>query len=604
MAALAYALPSAIAPGNAPRSSRAASRDAMHKHIILAALFALALAATVFDASAQTPQAKPIPGIDRPIIVGGDRDYPPYEFLDKNGQPAGYNVDLTRAIAEVMGMRVEFRLGAWNEMRTALAEGRVDILQGMSFSEERLQEVDFTPPHTTVNHAVFARKGTPAVASLEDLRGSVIALHKGGIMHDTIRQMGFEQDLLFSDTPADALRLLAAGRCDFAVTAMLPGMYIIRENHLDNVEAVAKGVATVRYGYAVKKGNDVLLGRFSEGLAILDQTGKYEEIRLKWLGVLEGQRIHWRETLRSLSLIFIPLLLLLGGSVFWTHTLRQKVAERTRSLTTALDQLHRHQQQLVQADKMAALGVLVSGVAHEINNPNGLILLNIPLLKKAQADAMRILDEYARSQGSFTLGGLPYERMRGELPAMLEEMQEGAQRIKRIVNDLKDFGRIDEGGDRTPVDLSDAVAKALRLVEPNIKKATDRFTVRLERDLPTVLGSTQRIEQVVINLVLNACQALPGRDRAVEVATGYDAASDSVYLTVADEGTGIAPEHLPRLTDPFFTTKRGMGGTGLGLSVSAGIVKDLGGALEFQSEPGAGTIVTMSLPAAPQEPTP
>src|SRR6185369_17484298 len=91
------------------------------------------------------------------IIVGGDRDYPPYEFIDKDGQPAGYNVELTRAIAEVMGIKVEFRLGGWAGMRDALQSGKIDVLQGMSYSEERAREVDFSLPHTIVNHAVFAR---------------------------------------------------------------------------------------------------------------------------------------------------------------------------------------------------------------------------------------------------------------------------------------------------------------------------------------------------------------------------------------------------------------------------------------------------------------
>lgn len=584
----------------------------MHIHIIFAALFALAAitgGAGARDATAQTGQigqAEPfpgqsVPGIGRPIIVGGDRDYPPYEFLDKNGQPAGYNVDLTRAIAEVMGMRVEFRLGGWDEMRRALADGRVDILQGMSFSEERQQEVDFAPPHTVVNHAIFARKGTPPVESLEALRGSSTAMHRSGIMHDTLSRMGFTDDLVLTDTPADALRLLAAGKCDYALTAMLPGMYIIRENHLDNLVPVARTVATVRYGYAVKKGNDVLLARFSEGLAILDQTGKYEEIRLKWLGVLESRPIRWDLALKSVSAVLASMLLLLGGTVFWSHTLRKRVAERTKSLSDALEQLRQNQQQLVQADKMAALGVLVSGVAHEINNPNGLILLNLPLLKKAQADSARILDEYAEQHGSFRLGGLPYERMRRELPVMLDDMQEGAQRIKRIVNDLKDFARSDEGALLEPVDVNDAAAKALRLLEPTIRKSTDHMRTDFAQGLPKVMGSSQRIEQVVINLVLNACQALPDRSRSVEVSTARDESGPGVRLTVRDEGHGVAPENIPRLTDPFFTTKRDIGGTGLGLSVSAGIVKELGGTLDFSSTPGFGTVVTLRLPATPTD---
>ncbi|WP_243439552.1 transporter substrate-binding domain-containing protein [Fundidesulfovibrio soli] len=563
----------------------------------LAACLLLAALALLTSARPCPAQTREIPGVSRPIVIGGDRDYPPYEFLDKNGQPAGYNVDLSRAIAEVMGLSVEFRLGAWAEMRAALARGEVDILQGMSYSEERLQEVEFTPPHTTVVHSVFARKDLPPVSSLEDLRGRNIVMHRGGIMHDTLAGMGFASELNFSDTPADALRMVASGHCDYAVTAMLPGLYIIRENKLDNLYVAAYSVATVRYGYAVKKGNTALKERFSEGLAILDKTGKYEQIRQKWLGVLEARPVQWEAVLYYVGAVVAPLLLLLGATVLWSHSLRRKVAERTRSLTNALDQLGRNQQQLVQADKMAALGILVSGVAHEINNPNGLILLNIPILRKVQADTARILDEHHARHGDFRLGGIPYERMRRELPVMLEEMFEGAQRIKRIVNDLKDFSRSDEARAREPVDVNQAAGKAVRLLDRAIRQATDRFTTDLGQGLPPVLGNAQRIEQVVVNLLLNACQALPDRARAVTLTTRYNRDSDCVELTVRDEGVGIAPEHMPHLTDPFFTTKRAQGGTGLGLSVSAGIVKEMGGVLEFQSSPGRGTAAILSLPA-------
>lgn len=209
--------------------------------------------------------------------------------------------------------------------------------------------------------------------------------------------------------------------------------------------------------------------------------------------------------------IIVPLLIVLGGVVLWTHILRKQVAQRTRSLSMALDELSRNQRQLVQADKMAALGILVSGVAHEINNPNGLILLNIPILRRVLADVTRMLDELREREGSFTLGGISYERMRSELPMMLDEMQEGALRIKRIVNDLKDFARREEGVGKSLIDINDASRKAVRLVESTIRKHTDHFSANYEDDLPFVWGSSQRIEQVVVNLVLNACQALPGQ---------------------------------------------------------------------------------------------
>jgi polar amino acid transport system substrate-binding protein len=543
-----------------------------------------------------------IPGIGRPVRVGGDRDYPPYEFLDKDGKPAGFNVDLTRAVAEVMGMQVEFRLGAWAGERQALMDGGLDLLEGMTYSDARAQVLDFAP-HTIVNHAIFARRGTPPVSGLDDLAGKKVIVHRGGYMHDVLAAKGMGKDLIFSETPADGLRLLASGKGEYAVVAMLPGISILRENKLDNIQPVARSVATVRYGYAAKKGNEALLARFSEGLAILRETGRYQAIHDKWLGVLENGKVKWQTIAVYVGAVVTPLLALLGGSMLWAHMLRRQVAQRTRSLSSALDELSRNQRQLVQADKMAALGTLVSGVAHEINNPNGLILLNIPILRKVQADVARLLDAVRESEGEFTLGGIRYSRMRQEIPRMLEEMQEGAMRIKRIVNDLKDFARREEGAAKALIDVGDCSRKAVRLVEATIRKHTDHFSARYEEDLPLVWGNSQRIEQVVVNLVINACQALPDRNRAIEVTTRHDVEAGRVILCVRDEGTGIPPEHLPHLTDPFFTTKRETGGTGLGLSVSAGIVKEYGGSLTFDSAPGRGTTACLELPV-PKEDAP
>lgn len=538
------------------------------------------------------------------IIVGGDRDYPPYEFIDRDGQPAGYNVDLTRAIADVMGMKVEFRLGGWSEMRRALQEGRIDALQGMSWSEERAGEVGFSLPHTIVNHAVFTRKESPHITSLDDLKGKEIAVHRHGIMHDYLVRNKFPCSLILTSTPADALRLLSAGKTDYAIVAIVPGMYLIRELKLTNLVPAVRNVASHRYCYAVDKGNDELLSRFNEGLAILRKTGQYEAIYNRWLGVLDPDRVHWRTVAKYAAVVVVPLVLLLGAFALWSRTLHRQVALRTADLTRevterkhAEEELRRNQQQLVQADKMAALGILVSGVAHEINNPTGLILLDLPKLKRAQTDAARILDGYHAEHGEFRLGGIPYSDMREEIPRILDEMQEGAKRIKRIVSDLKDFARMDETGDVAPVDLNAVASTALRLVDSTIRATTTRFQVSLGEGIPMVRGNPQRLEQVIVNLVINACQALPGPERGISVSTHYNGSLQSAVLRVQDEGSGIAPEHLNRLTDPFFTTKRDSGGTGLGLSVSAGIVQEHGGSISFDSTPGAGTTVTVMLPA-------
>jgi polar amino acid transport system substrate-binding protein len=152
-----------------------------------------------------------------------------------------------------------------------------------------------------------------------------------------------------------------------------------------------------------------------------------------------------------------------------------------------------------------------------------------------------------------------------------------------------------------PLDLNQVAQAAVRLVDRSLRSATNRFEAIYTEPLPQVRGNSQRIEQVLVNLLLNACQALSDQTRGIFLRTFFDPSSGMAGVTLRDEGCGIAPEHLDRLTDPFFTTKRGSGGTGLGLSVSSGIVKEHGGTLTFSSPPGQGTTVTLLLPLVAEE---
>lgn len=253
------------------------------------------------------------------------------------------------------------------------------------------------------------------------------------------------------------------------------------------------------------------------------------------------------------------------------------------------------QTKLIQANKMTSIGTLASGVAHEINNPNNFILFNSTLLSDAWKDASRILERYYRENGDFSLGGLPYTEMSEVIPELLSGITDGSRRIKGIVDNLKDFSRVDRSGLEGSFDVNRAVKAAVSILSNQITKYTDTFEVECAEGLPLVKGSNQKIEQVVINLVLNALHALPERKRGVHVATRLE--DGKVVIEVRDEGAGMTREVLERLMEPFFTTKADKGGTGLGLSISYSIIKDHGGTLEFFSESGAGTTARITLPA-------
>jgi PAS domain S-box-containing protein len=269
------------------------------------------------------------------------------------------------------------------------------------------------------------------------------------------------------------------------------------------------------------------------------------------------------------------------------------ISERKRSE----EESRKQQQHLIHADKMISLGLLVSGVAHEINNPNSIALLNTPILLRAWESAKPILDEFFEENGDFAIAGIEYREMRRQLPRIFLELEESALRIKQIVKDLKDYARQETSGQMTPVDISEVVKSGVRLTANSIHKSTNRLTNNYATESLMVQGNRQRLTQVVINLIQNSCESLENTDLSLIISTRYNEKIDGVEISIRDEGTGIAPEDLKQVTDPFFTTKRSIGGTGLGLSVSAGIVKEHNGVMNFYSELGKGTEVVIVFPA-------
>lgn len=569
-------------------------RASLFTTVMLIFVFCLSIFAEANDA--QRPK--------RLIIVGGNSAYPPYEYLDREGKPAGFVVDLTRAIAEVMGFEVKIVLGtSWMDMRDALERGDVDVLQGISYSEKRDRMLDFSPPHSFVSHSIFAHRHAKPVHSIDELQGKNVIVMGRGIMHD-IFASGSSIKPVPEPTVADALKVLSTGQYDYAVLATLPAIHTMADLGISDVETVSRGIDTKKYCYAVKEGNREVLNLFIEGMNILKASGKYHELQSRWLPTSETHP--W--VARHGWIIVVMLFLGLAVTIFWSHSLKQQVALRTAALERevekrkrAAEELRNNQQQLVQADKMAALGILVSGMAHEINNPNGLILLNLPTVAEAARDVAPILEKHYEQHGDFRVGGLPYSQMRKEMPHILREMQQASTRIKRIVEDLKHFSRRSDARYDDLIDVNEVVKTSVRLVDNTLRKATNRYTVQYAGQLPFVRGNFQRLEQVVVNLVLNACQALESPDKAIKVSTRYHAETRSVIIEIADEGVGISPEHLARMTEPFFTTKRQTGGTGLGLAISDGIITEHGGKMRFESIPGIGTTVIVTLPAADGE---
>jgi len=250
---------------------------------------------------------------------------------------------------------------------------------------------------------------------------------------------------------------------------------------------------------------------------------------------------------------------------------------------------------LIHTNKMTSLGLLLSSMAHEINNPNASIRFSGHIIARIWQDVVPLLDRVCREEGAFYLGGLPFQKARGALAENAANIVENSERIARVVQGLREYGAGDGAGLRPNLVLNDAVAAALSVLACQMKQDV-RLRTSLGTDIPPISGNKQQIEQVLINLILNAMQAFPDGRGEVVLTTRHDRDASEVVVEVEDNGVGILADTMERLFEPFFSTKLNQGGSGLGLYISQYIVAEHGGRLQLSSTPGSATRALMILP--------
>jgi PAS domain S-box-containing protein len=306
--------------------------------------------------------------------------------------------------------------------------------------------------------------------------------------------------------------------------------------------------------------------------------------------------------------------------IFWDVTERMRAEEKLRDQNVTLQELARSEHQahealksaqsrMVQSEKLASLGQLVAGVAHEINNPLAFVSNNVAVLERDLLDLIALVGLYrpAEEVGAEDTARrddrirelseqLDLDYTLANLPRIIERTREGLRRIERIVKDLRLFARVDEG-EWNEVDLNPGIESSVNMVQGYARKRAVRLVMDLGA-LPTIRCRGARVHQVVVNLLMNAIDACPA-EGSVTIRTRSDPEAQGVRIDVADTGCGIDPVIRGRIFDPFFTTKPVGQGTGLGLSISYGIVHEHGGTIEVQSTPGAGSCFTVRLPLEP-----
>ena len=257
----------------------------------------------------------------------------------------------------------------------------------------------------------------------------------------------------------------------------------------------------------------------------------------------------------------------------------------------------RMEKQLIQSEKLASIGVLVSGIAHEINNPNNYISVNIPILRDYIKTVIPIIDEYAQKHPDLEIMSMPYAEFREDIFELLDNIQHGSRRIKSIVKDLKVFSRPEQDKPIEKIDLQPMLDKVVAFCWSKIKKSVKTFNVNIPENLPEILIDSPLLEQILTNLLINAANAFDKpfdeNSQVNLVVSMHNSKKHQLTIEVSDNGRGMDEKTIEKIFDPFFTTNPSEEGTGLGMYIVHNLIEKIGGRIQVVSKLGEGSKFTL-----------
>jgi signal transduction histidine kinase/CheY-like chemotaxis protein len=252
---------------------------------------------------------------------------------------------------------------------------------------------------------------------------------------------------------------------------------------------------------------------------------------------------------------------------------------------------------LLRTEKLASIGVLSSGVAHEINNPNNFIMFNIPILRRYLGAILPVVKEHSASLSESSLFGMSFEEFEKDLFDLTDSIEKGSERIKSIVAELKDFSSLGDKEEMEWKSPEQTIEQAVRISSVQLKNKVKHFEIDIPKDLPDALFDVRGLEQVIVNLLINAAQAADKKDSWIRIKAKVNGEATPLYvIEISDNGCGMEEKIISKIFDPFYTTKPPDIGTGLGLYVCYNLIEKMGGRIEVMSHAGIGSTFSICLP--------
>jgi len=537
----------------------------------------------------------------RSILVRSDHSYPPFEFINTDGEPDGFNIELLRSIARIMHLEIHIDLGPWEEVRGQLERGEIDMLAGMFKTPQRAELVDFTIPHFTSAYSLFAPKNSN-IHSLADVRGKRLAVQIGDLGYDYIKSIDSGAILVEFIEWHDTFSAISKGQADVAISGMLQGISYIYNNKLKNIEAVGEPLMQEMYCMAVRKGDAALLATLNEGLSILKASGEYDAIFDKWFAQLSITANRDRLLIRRLLLVLFIAIGLIALVLVWTNLLRLQVRRKTVELSTQLAEgnqiRHELQQALAEAERLRH-------VADEANRSKSVFLAHISHELRTPLHGMLAMSNLLADSG-----------LNEDQQELITNQQAAALQLERLLTDLLDLTR----GAAGKLSLSPATFRLGELglwtreaLQQSASLKGLAFYFRIHQPDALLLADLSRLNQILINLATNAIKYTKRGSVEISIRLEHNAPEATpantaqLFIEVNDTGPGISQADQARIFQAFVQGEKTTSGSvmeagvGLGLAIVKMLVDLMNGSIVIQDKAEPGTNFLVRLPVSLQD---
>ena len=476
--------------------------------ILLAVLVMSSVMQTSFNTYSETidSQSEPTDDVRPVLIIGDDINYPPYSFVDENGQPAGFSIELIHAAADAMNYRVEYQLNKWNDVRNALEENEIDAISGMFYSEEREELYSFTTPHSIATGDVFSVKNN-RIESIEELRGQSVVVQKSDIIHEYLLDQDLDIQFIEVSTVGQALELVSNGEYDYAALLKPTAHYIMSKEDFNNLKSSGLKLAPQKYCIAVNKNNDELVHVLNGGLQVLNATGEYQIIYDKWLGVYEEKSIG--DLIKDYAWLFmlvgLALFALIALSVLLRHMVKvktQEISETNIKLLASEEELTAANEELIAMnEEMESNFEELTAIEEELRNHYERLLESEAELKRSEERSRAIVNAIPDLLFIFDELGVIQECQASESECLTMPRQSF---VGKTLNDIMPHDRAEEGLVKLKNALKThcvqsfeyevAIRGELRHFEIRLSKSQENEVVGITRDITDDYEHRRRIE--------------------------------------------------------------------------------------------------------------